>query len=505
MTYKITLIGAINSAETLPFGAENILELLHAPQTELVHGETFTGRPDTRIHTNEQFILKIRTEIRDRKSAQRWAQQTLEKERKLGVYHPHKTWFVAIPDAPEQNCVIGNICPLLQALHKVLGELQASQAQHGLALLEQLWQMYFATAVQHDLRLDEGLSNFGLDEQGTLHYLDDDTYNWDRFNACAHVLGVYLRSLNWLDDASCQQLGANLQCSIVQHFQDKQYLNVLAGQLDNVFVPSKFEARFTALNAGLVGDRSKQRSNISSRYLVLIADIHANLPALEAVLAFMKKEGIRDGLVLGDVVGYGPYPAQCIERLQDAAFTVIKGNHDQGLATGNFQQRFSQSAQWVLNWSNDRVDAAHKQWLADLPPVLYHEHWMALHGAPIDPTFFNAYVYQMTFERNLDNLAERNIPLCFHGHTHIAGVFARRGMDKHYDEEQLDLTHFQCALVCPGSVGQPRNHQPGAQLAIYDQTEKKLTFKRLGYPNEKLIETMQSEGFPEPLISLLRC
>jgi len=505
MDYKVMFTGAINNAELLPFTTQNVLDLLQAPQTELVHGETFTGRPDTRIHTNTQFILKIRTEIHDRKSAQRWAQQALEKERRLAVYHPHKTWFVAIPNNSEKNCIIGNICPLLQPLHTVLSKLDTTHAQQGLDFLWQLWDMYFVTAVQHELRLDEGLSNFGLDEHGDLHYLDDDTYNWDRFNACAHILGVYLRSLEWLDDTHCQQLGENLQRSIVQHFKDKQYLNVLSGQLDNVFFPTKFESRFSALNLGLIGDRSKQRSSINSRYLVLMSDIHANLPALEAVLAFMKKEGIRDGLVLGDIVGYGPHPTQCIELLQNTALTFIKGNHDQGLATGNFKERFSQSAQWVLNWSNERVDVAHKQWLADLPPVLYHEDWMALHGAPIDPTFFNAYVYHMTFEHNLDNLVEREIPLCFHGHTHIAGVYARRGMDKHYTDEAIELGHFQCALVCPGSVGQPRNSQPGAQLAIYDQVEKKLMFKHLSYPVDTLIQTMQNEGFPEPLIKMLQC
>ncbi len=503
MAYQISLIGAINSLE-IAFSADTVRDLLQAPQTELAHGETFTGRPDTRIHVNQQHILKIRTEIRNRQSAQRWAQQALDKERKLGVYHPHKTWFVATPDDAEKNCIIGNICPLLRPLHKILAALDSTQAAQGLVYLEQLWDMYFAVAVQHELRLDEGLSNFGLDAQDTLHYLDDDTYSWDRFNAGAHVLGVYLRSLAWLEADPCQQLGLNLHRSIMQYFKEKQYLNVLAGQLDNVFIPPKFEARFKALNLGLIGDRATQRSNTNSRYLILMADIHANLPALEAVLAFMKREGIRDGLVLGDVVGYGPHPTQCIERLQEAGLTVIKGNHDQGLASGNFKQRFSLSAQWVLNWSSERVNAAHKQWLADLPPVLYHEHWMALHGAPVDPTFFNAYVYHMTFENNLENLAQRNIPLCFHGHTHIAGVYARRGMDKHYADEQLDLTHFQCALVCPGSVGQPRNGVAGAQLAIYDQMEKKLTFKRLSYPNEALIETMQSEGFPEPLIQLLR-
>ncbi len=504
MAYTITLTGTVGEVAFSDQDAERILSLLDQPRTALVHGEAFTGRPTTRIHTNADYILKIRTEIHDPKSAHRWAAQALERERKLGVYFPSKTWFVAQPDTPEQACVIGNLCPLLKPLHVTLAALGASQAEQGLALLEQLWQLYFAVAAQQELRLDEGLSNFGTDAQGKLYYLDDDTYNWDRFNACSHVLGVYLRSLAWLDESASQQLGALLRQLIVQHFQDKQYLSVLAEQFDKVFAPPKFAARFKALNQGLIGDRSKQHSNINSRYLILLADIHANLPALEAVLAFMRKEGIRDGLVLGDVVGYGPHPAQCIERLQDTQLAVIKGNHDQGLASGHFSERFSQTAQWVLNWSNDRVSQAHKQWLADLPPVLYHPAWMALHGAPVDPTFFNAYVYHMTFEHNLNALAERNIPICFYGHTHLPGVYARRGMDNHYNSDKMDLSTFQHALVCPGSVGQPRNRQLGAQFAVYDQTEKKLSFHLLDYPVDITIQDMQAQGFPEALIAMLR-
>ncbi len=504
MEYSIALVGAISGDSDIPFNAHQVLELLEQPQTALAHGETFTGRPDTRIHINEHSILKIRTEIRDPKSAQRWALQALEKERRLEVYYPDKTWFVATPESTEKNCIIGNICPLLQPLHTLLNALTPEQSKQGLSLLEQIWGMYFAVAIQHELRLDEGLSNFGQDKHGTVYYLDDDNYNWDRFNACSHILGVYLRSLSWFEDDACQQLGEQLQRGILQHFKDRQYLNVLAEQLDNVFFPPKFESRIQALNAGLIGDRSKQHSNIDSRYLILMADIHANLPALDTVLNFMHKEGIRDGLVLGDIVGYGPHPAECIERLQDSALTIIKGNHDHGLASGHFSERFSQTAQWVLDWSLSVVSAEQRHWLGELPPVLHHHNWLALHGAPVDPTFFNAYVYQMTFESNLSALAEKNIPLCFHGHTHLPGVYARRGMDKHYADLEMDLSSYECALVCPGSVGQPRNRQPGAQFGIYDQVEKKLSLHNLSYSTEPVIQIMQDKGFPEALINMLR-
>ena len=119
-----------------------------------------------------------------------------------------------------------------------------------------------------------------------------------------------------------------------------------------------------------------------------MADIHANLPALDAVLAWLKTNNIKAALVLGDLVGYGPHPQACLQRLAAYDFIFIKGNHDNALATGNFKKGLSSNAAWALNWSNTRVSDDDKTYLANLISVFYHDDWMALHGAPIDPTFF---------------------------------------------------------------------------------------------------------------------
>jgi diadenosine tetraphosphatase ApaH/serine/threonine PP2A family protein phosphatase len=129
-----------------------------------------------------------------------------------------------------------------------------------------------------------------------------------------------------------------------------------------------------------------------------------------------------------------------------------------------------------------------------------------VHGSPIDPLFFYAYVYEMTYERNLNRLQERNISLCFHGHTHLPGMYGRviGKPDQFYLEEVIDLTQFSYSLVCPGSVGQPRNRQLGAQFVIYDRDENKIHFKCLDYPIDKTIHDMESYHFPHALINMLK-
>lgn len=507
MNYKITVIGSV--ANTPIYTEQYILDLLNTQETALLYGETFTGRPGTRIYINPESVLKIRSEIRlDNRSAKRWAIQALEKEKAYLVHHPKKTWFIA-ETHDHSPCIIGNICPRITPLHELFNQNTLSLEQR-LNYLSKIFEHYFRVAKQLDIRLDEGLSNFGVDEQGELYYLDDDIYSWDRFISCAQMLGVYIRSLAWLTPDIVAQLSQNIRGMILEYFHDPEVLRVLAGQLKDLFMPNETLRQLVhQFVDGLYRQTAPKQVNQlhHSRYIALIGDIHANLPALDAVLAYLNQNGIKRGVLLGDIVGYGPYPSECITRIQNSQFLVVKGNHDQGLATGNFKKGFSKTAAWVLDWCESRVSAVDKKWLVDLPSVLHEESWMALHGAPIDPTFFNAYVYEMTYHDNLDLLERKNIPVCFHGHTHQPQIYARRGsrlLDAAYDGDVIDLKQFNYALVCPGSVGQPRNGKIGAQFAIYDQQERIVHYHTVPYDLTAILAYMEQEGFPSSLFKMLQ-
>lgn len=507
---KVTLIGAVGGVAT--YNEQSIVRLLSTQQTLMVHGDTFTGKPGTKIYSDSDNVLKIHSEMRlDQRAALRWATQALAKEVGYQVYHPQKTWFVAENHDSDTLApvLVGNVCPRLQPLHEVFAGAEIDISMR-LEYFQQLFHHYFRLAATSGIRLDEGLSNFGITATGALYYLDDDVYMWDRYMSCAHMLGVYFRSLSWLTPEFATELGHIVQQQILRHFGDAQYLTVLSEQLKSIFMPNErlLQILENFIRALPLKQQRNNRVNASKdRYLALLGDVHANLPALEAVLTYLDGENIHHALVLGDSVGYGPHPGECITRLVKTDFLILKGNHDHALATNNFKVGFSKSAAWVLAWSVPKVDTVQCEWLADLPPVIHAENWMAVHGSPLDPTFFNAYVYEMTYHDNLDVLQHKQIPVCFHGHTHQPGVYGRRGasriLDGFYSGKEVSLTSFSHALVCPGSVGQPRNGQIGAQFAIYDQIERKVYYHNLPYNVDATVQEMQTQGFPESLIKML--
>jgi predicted phosphodiesterase len=463
----ITLIGAVKGE--ISYKEQKIIKLLQTPKVKLNHGATFTGKPDTCLFCDDKNIIKINSKLNlDLKKSIRWATTHLEQEQKLQVHHPAKTWFVATID---EKIVVGNITPRLTALHTYT----------NLNHLKAIFELYFRVAQNFKLRLDEGLSNFGVTKTGAVYYIDDDIYRWDRFISCGQMLGVYIRSLSWLTPEFGSELGKIIHQLILKYFNDSQYLTVLAEQLRNVFLSEPQRVIANSLINVLNPQQQLPSINIDqSRYIALLADIHANLPALETVLDFLESKNINQVLVLGDIVGYGKEPNACIEILKaQTNFLILKGNHDHALATGNFEQGFSRTAQAALQWSLDKVSSDNKKWLLELPPMIRHKNWLALHGAPVDPTFFNAYVYEMTYEDNLDELQNKEIPICFHGHTHIMGVYGRIGLnyDKHYIDEKIELKQFTHALICPGSVGIPRvKPLDAAQFAIYDKELKQVQF-----------------------------
>lgn len=509
--FTITIMGSI-SGQTA-FSAETVETLLAGKRTPLRLGSDFVGRPVTAVFFDDAAVAKLHTEFDWSQSVmEKWVRKALDRERELAVHHPQKTWYLALRHE-DRRTLIGNICPTLKPLNQLLASPPSGPEETGLRLswFEALFRMYFRLGREKAARLDEGVSNFGLDATGTLYYLDDDIYQWDDFLTLSHVAGTWFRTHAWMDADFGMRLGQTLHAILSTDPSGLDYARVAAEHARGLYMPQPGQREaLTAFAVGLVqggGNPPAKRptraipSPTEQRYLALLGDIHANLPALEAVLEFLRGQGISQGLVLGDVVGYGPHPSECIDRIAESDFFVLKGNHDHGAVTGNLSKGFSQLAKWCLEWTIPLLSTTQKAWLKDLPLSLQHEDWLAVHGAPIDPGCFNGYVYVMTYEDNLDNLAQRGIRLCFHGHSHVPAVYARlqnARSDCFFDREQTLGTYRQ-ALICPGSVGQPRDRQVGAQVAVWDRSEGKVSFITLPYDVESTVAAMRDAGFPDSL------
>lgn len=514
----MTTIELVGSVRAKPdYETEYIKALLASDKQRLGVGEEFVGRPETRIHANTNDVVKIRAEVDlNAETAWRWVDKALQKEREMEVHHPRKTWFI-VRDSASESILVGSICPRLRPLHKMLQIEPESleERERYLSVLMDVFRQYFQLAELLGIKLDEGLSNFAIDDNDVVYYLDDEYYSWDNFVTFSTMFGVFIRGIAWLDKGFVYQLAEGLSCIVDGVFQDSHCKMIIGSQLKPLFMPTGLKEEL--LNEAIRGvstiplsvaeeKSSRKEKKSSDRYLAIMADVHSNEAALDVVLAFYKEHGINQGIVLGDLVGYGPDPLACIQKLQESGFDIIKGNHDHAVAIGNAEKGFSADAKAVILWTIDQLGAEERRWLEYLPSFSQHKEWFAVHGAPMDPAFFYGYVYMMTSEDNLDYMQDKNISLCFHGHSHMQGVYTRNsvGIDEHFTGQAIKQKPYRHMLVCPGSVGQPRNGDPNAQCAIYDQVDKVIEFFSIPYLVDPVIQRMEEYNFSKNLQKRLR-
>ena len=241
------------------------------------------------------------------------------------------------------------------------------------------------------------------------------------------------------------------------------------------------------------------------RYLVL-TDIHGNLEALEAVLAHAATREYDAVLVLGDLVGYGADPNLVIERVEALApVAVVRGNHDKVAAGVEDAEGFNLTARNAVQWTYDALTPEHRAYLRALPigPVIVDDLIEICHGTPFDE---DAYVFdELDAVRAIE--ASRR-PLCLFGHTHVPLVCARTDDELEVytpdgDVFALDVQEGRRYLVNPGSVGQPRDGDPRAGMAIVDTDARRMELFRVPYFVEQAQYKVRRAGLPEILAKRL--
>ncbi|HYZ86161.1 MAG TPA: metallophosphoesterase family protein [Bryobacteraceae bacterium] len=230
------------------------------------------------------------------------------------------------------------------------------------------------------------------------------------------------------------------------------------------------------------------------RYLIL-SDIHANLEALEAVLKDAK--GLYDDMInCGDVVGYGPDPNAVIEWCRKNSTKIIRGNHDKACAGIMDLRWFNDVARHAAQWTREELTPDNFEWLNALPqgPLTVGE-FQAFHGSPADEDEYMADPWDI--EQALP-FSQRN--LIFFGHTHLQGAFhIHRNGTRALKRETIDLEPDSVYFINPGSVGQPRDGNPKAAYAIFDDVERLVTMKRVPYDVNKTMQKIVAAGLPEVL------
>ena len=219
----------------------------------------------------------------------------------------------------------------------------------------------------------------------------------------------------------------------------------------------------------------------------LISDIHANWEALTAVLADIREQGISTIYCLGDIIGYGPDPCQCLDKIIATANLTILGNHDQAslFDPKGFNPVALQSVYWTRNQldSSGAAGTVNRRWdfLGELPRMHSEGDFLFVHGSPRDPT--NEYVFpeDVLNEGKMEALFGRVEQYCFQGHTHIPGVFTTgEFLSPEECSYEYQLT-AEKTMVNVGSVGQPRDGDPRACYVVLDETTGQVVFRRVTY------------------------
>jgi len=238
------------------------------------------------------------------------------------------------------------------------------------------------------------------------------------------------------------------------------------------------------------------------RYLIL-SDIHANLAAFEAVLA---AAGTVDAVwCLGDTVGYGPQPNECIERLRGLPGLVcVAGNHDYGALGKLDLGQFNHDARIAAEWTARRLTPANRAWLDGLPEREEREGFTLVHGSPRFPIW----EYVLTPAVAFENMAYFATLTCLVGHSHVPVVFqeGRAGQGAiaflPVPDEPFRYRPVR-SIINPGSVGQPRDGDPRASFILLDPDAGTFVLQRVAYPIEETQAQMRAAGLPPRLASRL--
>jgi diadenosine tetraphosphatase ApaH/serine/threonine PP2A family protein phosphatase len=236
----------------------------------------------------------------------------------------------------------------------------------------------------------------------------------------------------------------------------------------------------------------------------ILGDIHANLSALQAVLAALEKERVDRVISVGDVVGYGAAPRECIRLVRAHDAVVVKGNHDAACVGELDVLYFNNYARSAVRWTQSVLGDDECRWLASLPMTASLEHCNVAHGTFHKPELYD-YVQSTTdADPSLDAM---QLPVCFVGHTHYPVTLLRLKDDPlrtaYTEDTEIDLSESHRALINVGSVGQPRDEDPRAAYAVYDTERDRVWIKRVAYDIDLEAARIRAAGLPSALADRL--
>ncbi len=237
--------------------------------------------------------------------------------------------------------------------------------------------------------------------------------------------------------------------------------------------------------------------------ILIISDIHGNLAALEAVLEAANEQGYDRVWCLGDVVGYGPDPNDCVTEVRNLEALGIAGNHDWAALGKIPLEDFNRDAQRASLWTRDQLTPESVSYLEKQPEIRVEGNFTLAHGSPRHPIW--EYIHLPSVAAA--NFAYFETPYCLVGHSHIPVIF--RALDEHRADmifPSLDVPLVldeRRLIINPGSVGQPRDGDPRASYLLLDEEAGTIQFYRVEYLIGRTQTRMMEAGLPPRLAARL--
>ena len=222
----------------------------------------------------------------------------------------------------------------------------------------------------------------------------------------------------------------------------------------------------------------------------IISDIHANLEALQAVFKSIDQYGVDAVYCLGDIVGYGPNPNECIELVRKKCDHVLIGNHDYAAIGKTNIEYFNQYAKAAAYWTREHLTSKNKEYLTSLPFTHQNDEMLMVHASPTNPAHW--YYVLNPYDAQIE-MQSFNQPLCFIGHSHVPVIYSESDV---FRGAYFNFESGQKYIVNAGSVGQPRDGNHKACYALYDMRTQSLNYIRLEYEVQKTYSKILKAGLP---------
>lgn len=232
----------------------------------------------------------------------------------------------------------------------------------------------------------------------------------------------------------------------------------------------------------------------------VIADIHGNLQAFQTVLQDTRDQGCTHYVCLGDVVGYGADPKECLDMVRTMGMPCVKGNHDEYCSSEEALEGFNPHAAEAVHWTRKQLTEEDKQWLRDLKYVRMVSGFTLVHSTLDAP-----HRWQYVFDKlaAATSFTYQNTQVCFFGHTHVPVAFMRDSVVRGGTYSRFKVDPSKKYFVNVGAVGQPRDNNPKAAYVIYDMDEGTIELRRLDYDIAGAQAKIRAAGLPERLAERL--